>query len=285
MSKTIIGRSLWMALALAVPATSYSQGSARLLAVEKQFDANQANDQRVVGGKPVTLEDNPWQIAIVSARIPTNAIAQFCGGSIIAQRWVVTAAHCVDSGTTPQQIAILKGSESLVTGGTRVAATRIIVHQNWKPNTHDFDIALVEVGADLGGTAIAGDTSANEHSTSLSIRLTGWGRTAMSSSAGSKVLQGVSVPYVTRATCNRPASYDGDITGNMICAGLVQGGADSCQGDSGGPATAVIGGTRRLVGIVSWGEGCALRDKYGVYTRVANFGSWVTTQTAGAVRW
>jgi trypsin len=285
MSQTLIGRSLLMTLALAVPSVAYGQGSARLLAVEKQYDASQANDQRVVGGKPVTLKENPWQIAIVSARVPTNTIAQFCGGSIIAPRWVATAAHCVDSGTRPEQIAILTGTESLVTGGTRVPATRIIVHPQWNPKTHDFDIALIEAGADLGGTAIAGDTSPNEHPTSLDIRLTGWGRTSMSASAGSKALQGVVVPYVTRATCNRPASYDGDITGNMICAGLVQGGADSCQGDSGGPATAVIGDTRRLVGIVSWGEGCALRDKYGVYTRVASFSPWVTAETAGAVKW
>ena len=285
MSQTVIVRALGTALVLAIPAIAHAQGSARLLAVERQFDANQANDQRIVGGTPATLTDNPWQIAIVSARIPTNAVAQFCGGSIVAKRWVATAAHCVDSGTTAEQIAILTGTQSLVTGGTRVPAARIIVHPNWNPTTHDFDIALIETGADLGGTAIAGDTSTSEYATSLRIRLTGWGRTSMSSAAGSKVLQGVVVPYVTRATCNKPASYDGDITGNMICAGQVQGGADSCQGDSGGPATAVIGGTRRLVGIVSWGEGCALRDKYGVYTRVANFGAWVTTQTAGAVRW
>lgn len=285
MSQTLISRSLWLALVLACPAVTYAQGSARLLAVERQFDANQANDQRIVGGKAAKLTDNPWQVAIVSARVPANAMAQFCGGSIIAPRWVATAAHCVDSGTKPSQIAILTGTESLATGGTRVAATQIIVHPKWDPATHDFDIALVEVGADLGGTPIAGDTSANEHPTSLHIRVTGWGRTSMSTSAGSRILQGVDLPYVTRATCNRPASYDKDITGNMICAGLVQGGADSCQGDSGGPATAEIGGSRRLVGIVSWGEGCALKDKYGVYTRVAIFGPWVTTQTAGAVKW
>jgi secreted trypsin-like serine protease len=285
MSQTIIRRSLWMALVLAIPAAAYAQGSARLLAVEKQFDADQANDQRIVGGTAAKLADNPWQIAIVSARIPTNTMGQFCGGSIIGPRWVATAAHCVDSGTKPSQIAILTGTESLVTGGTRVPATQIIVHPKWDTKTHDFDIALVEVGADLGGTPIVGDTFANEHSTSLRVRLTGWGRTSMSTSAGSKVLQGVEVPYVTRATCNKPASYDGDITGNMICVGLAQGGADSCQGDSGGPATAMIGDSRRLVGIVSWGEDCALKDKYGVYTRVANFGPWVTTQTAGAVKW
>ncbi len=284
MSQTVIRRSMWLALVLAVPAVTYAQGSARLLAVEKQFEADQANDQRVVGGKPAKLTENPWQIAIVSAKVPTNSMAQFCGGSIIAPRWVATAAHCVDSGTKPSQIAILTGTELLATGGTRVAVTQIIVHPSWNTATHDFDIALVEVSADLGGTAIVGDTSTEEHA-SLNIRVTGWGRTSMSASAGSKVLQGVDLPYVTRETCNKPASYDGEITGNMICAGLVQGGADSCQGDSGGPATAMIGESRRLVGIVSWGEGCALKDKYGVYTRVAAFGPWVTTQTAEAVKW
>jgi secreted trypsin-like serine protease len=285
MSNELNRLAVCAALALGLPTAALAQGSARLLTIEKQWDENQANDQRIVGGKPVTLKENPWQIAIVSKRIPINSMAQFCGGSIVATRWVVTAAHCVDSGTLPAQIEILTGTESLVNGGTRVPVTGITVHPNWNPKTHDFDIALIQTGADLGGTPIAGDTSANEYAPTLDIRVTGWGRTSKSTQAGSKVLQGVSMPYVARATCNRPASYDGDITDNMICAGLQAGGVDSCQGDSGGPATAAFNGTRRLVGIVSWGEGCALRDKYGVYTRVANFATWVGTQTAGAVKW
>lgn len=290
MSATL-GFRVWIVLiCLALPLQAWGQGSDRLLAAEKQWDAQVGLDQRLVGGKPVALEHNRWQVALVSARVPSNLVAQFCGGSIVAARWVITAAHCVDRGTQPKQIQILTGTESLEKGGTRVNADRIIVHENWAPKTNDFDIALIEVASDLvggaaTGTAIAGDTSTAEHPPTLQVRVTGWGRTSMSTNAGSKVLQGIEIPYVTRATCNRPASYDGAITDNMICAGLQKGGVDSCQGDSGGPATAVVNGSRRLVGIVSWGEGCALRDKYGVYSNVSKFGSWVADRTAGAVKW
>ena len=290
MSTALIVRVWLVVMVVALPVWARAQGSERLLAAEKQWDAKVGLDQRIVGGKPVPLKANPWQIALVSARVPSNLVGQFCGGSIVAPRWVVTAAHCVDRGTQPAQIQILTGTESLEKGGTRVNANRIIVHESWAPKTNDFDIALIEVASDLVGTgmsgaAISGDTTTVEHPTSLQVRVTGWGRTSMSTNAGSKLLQGIEIPYVIRATCNRPASYDGAITENMICAGVQKGGLDSCQGDSGGPATAVVSGSRRLVGIVSWGEGCALRDKYGVYTNVSKFGAWVADKTTGAVKW
>jgi secreted trypsin-like serine protease len=270
-----------------LPHPSWAQGSERLLAAEAQWDQQVGLDQRIIGGKPVPIKDNPWQVGILSARVPNNQVAQFCGGSIIHARWVVTAAHCVDRGTTPKQIHVLTGTDSLEKGGTRVTVRTIVVHDTWKKTTNlnDFDIALLETDNDLGNGAVVGDTTATEHPTTLQVRVTGWGRTSKTSSLGSKTLQGIEVPYVTRATCNRFESYDGDITDNMICAGLQKGGIDSCQGDSGGPATTMINGTRRLVGIVSWGEGCALQDKYGVYTNVSRFRQWVADNTKGVVKW
>jgi secreted trypsin-like serine protease len=264
-----------------------AQGSVRLLEAERQWDEKKGLDQRIIGGKPVSIKDNPWQVAIVSARVPSNLVAQFCGASIIAPRWVVTAAHCVDSGTQAKQVQVLVGTDALDSGGTRVIVLNIIVHDTWKKtkNANDFDIALLETESDLGGTSVAGNTATAEFPSTLQIRVTGWGRTSKTTNAGSKTLQGIEIPYVTRATCNLPASYDGDITVNMICAGVREGGVDSCQGDSGGPATAVVDGTRRLFGIVSWGEGCALRDKYGVYTNVSQFTTWVRDNTKGAVKW
>ena len=285
MSRTLTRSVVISLVCLSAPKQAWAQGSERLLAVERAYDDQQAQDQRIIGGRPARIRDNPWQVALLSARVPVNAQAQFCGGSIVAPRWVVTAAHCVDGGTLPSQVAILVGTQSLQSGGRRVEATTIIVNENWARQTHDFDIALVEVGADLGGTAIAGDTTGSELPAAMPIRITGWGKTSMSASAGTRILQGVSVPYVTREVCNGPASYDGAVTGNMICAGLQEGGLDACQGDSGGPASAEVGGRRVLVGIVSWGQGCALRDKYGILTRVASFASWAAEKTSGAVKW
>jgi len=80
---------------------------------------------------------------------------------------------------------------------------------------------------------------------------------------------------VTQTICNGPIAYDGRITENMVCAGVPAGGMDSCQGDSGGPLTASANGAMWLAGIVSWGEGCARPNKFGVYTRSAKYGAWV----------
>lgn len=276
-----------MLIRLSLPASVHAQGSERLLAVEAQWDQKVGLDQRIIGGKPVPIKDNPWQVGILSARVPNNQVAQFCGGSIINARWIATAAHCVDRGTTEKQIHVLIGTDSLEKGGTRLTVKDIIVHDMWKKtsNPNDFDIALIETESDLGSGIIAGDTTATEHPAALQVRVTGWGRTSKTSSLGSKTLQGIEVPYATRATCNRFESYDGEITDNMICAGLQKGGVDSCQGDSGGPASAIINGNRRLIGIVSWGAGCALADKYGVYTNVSKFGQWVAQETKGVVKW
>lgn len=285
MSATLVVRVLVLVVAVALPSSVVAQGSDRLLMAQKQWAEKAGQDVRIIGGKPVPFKENPWQVAILAATVPNNLVAQFCGGSIIDKRWVLTAAHCVDGGTLPAQIQILTGTDSLETGGLRVNVSNIVVHENWNKKTNDFDIALVQVSSDLVAPVIVGDTTSAEHPTTLVLRVTGWGKTSKSTSAGSKLLQGIEIPYVTRAKCNLPASYDGDVTDNMICAGVPQGGVDSCQGDSGGPNTGIVNGQRRLVGIVSWGEGCALRDKYGIYTNVSRFGPWVTTKTAGVVKW
>jgi secreted trypsin-like serine protease len=91
------------------------------------------------------------------------------------------------------------------------------------------------------------------------------------------------VPIVPNTTCNEEA-YKGDVKEGMLCAGYREGGVDACQGDSGGPLMAKVSSVPTLVGIVSWGRGCALKLKYGVYTRVTTYAGWIKTSTGiGAV--
>ena len=273
-------------LGLVAASASAQQGSEPLKRVVASF-AKGDPGFRIVGGEPVSIVKHPWQVALLAASIPDNDRAQFCGGSMIAARWVVTAAHCVDGGTSPAQVEILSGTSSLGCG-TRVKVTKIEVHSSWDPRVHDFDIALLELQKDLAGLPIAGVTAANESAhlgTASQVTVSGWGALAFGNPAGTSQLQSVAVPFVSRDVCNRPASYGGKITENMICAGRAQGGQDSCQGDSGGPATTLAGNDRRLAGIVSWGEGCGFPQKYGVYTRVARFSDWVKQKTGGTVSW
>jgi hypothetical protein len=109
----------------------------------------------------------------------------------------------------------------------------------------------------------------------VSSLVSGWGATAEGGSSAA-ILQKVRVPIVSNTTCN--AAYGGGITANMLCAGLVEGGKDSCQGDSGGPLVVPDGSGWRLAGVVSFGNGCARPNFYGVYTRISSFTTWITSQ-------
>ena len=107
--------------------------------------------------------------------------------------------------------------------------------------------------------------------------MTGWGVVDDAGNA-SRTLKGVELDLQTMSICNASDSYNGRVTIRMFCAGPVTGGQDSCQGDSGGPATAITNGTRRLVDVVSWGDGCAQPKRYGVYTRVSAFSDWIASK-------
>ncbi len=263
-------------------------GSTPLQRVLAAYRRGDSTEQRILHGADTTIEKNPWQVAIVAAVVPQNSRAQFCGGSIIARRWVLTAAHCVDNKTKSTQIAILAGTATLSGGDHRipVAENGIVVHEHWDKVTHNFDIALIHAASDLDGREIrAMGPGEKEIPEGHLITVTGWGALAWRNSPGAMDLQIMSVPYVSRDICNLGASYGGKVTENMFCAGERDGGKDACQGDSGGPASTQSPVGPRLVGVVSWGEGCGFPKKYGVYTKVSQFASWVHTNSGGDVVW
>jgi len=263
------------------------QGSSPLKRVLEAYAHGDSTDHRILVGTKTTIAANPWQVALVAAAVPSNAKAQFCAGSIIAKRWVLTAAHCVDQNTLPAQVSVLVGTASLVSGGQRVAIADhgIIVHKDWNPQTHDFDAALINVVSDLPGTAVQVFSSSDPAVTiGQQVRITGWGALAWKAPSGSKDLQLTEVPYVNVTDCNSSLSYNGRITTNMFCAGKLTGGADACQGDSGGPATVDVGGTRKIIGIISWGDGCGLPRKYGVYALLPTLVDWINDKTHPAAQ-
>ena len=241
---------------------------------------------KLVGGIPAPAGANPWQVALLVASQPTNV--PFCGGSLIAPEWVVTAAHCVDRGTAARDVDVLAGTHDVRSGGQRLRVQRIVRHEAYVSAELGSDIALLRLEGAAPGTPIQRLRLAEEGvalreavdpNNSTQVRVTGWGVVAEGGSVVS-LLRTVEVPFVSRnPTCNDPRSYRGQITEDMICAGRQGGGIDSCQGDSGGPATVGVGSERRLAGIVSWGEGCARPFKYGVYTRVTTFEDWIVANT------
>ena len=236
---------------------------------------------KVVGGRIAPEGAYPWQVSLVVSWIADASRGHFCGGSIHNRNWVVTAAHCVDT-NQPEDVHVVSGANTLDKNSPRINVKRIIVHKSYKAPGNDNDIALLELWEPVSFTAMAQAIDmldAAEEGASLAtgkmLTVMGWGATAEGGGTV-KDLRFVEVPSVTRDVCNRPESYDGQITDNMICAGRALGGTDSCQGDSGGPlVTDKAAGPPKLAGIVSFGEGCARPAKFGVYTRITRYKGWV----------
>ncbi|KAB5553823.1 hypothetical protein PHYPO_G00043140 [Pangasianodon hypophthalmus] len=233
---------------------------------------------KIVGGEDAAPGSWPWQVSIQSGGF------HFCGGSLINENWVLSAAHCFQSITAPE-ITIYLGMESLEGTNSNMQKTgtsSIINHQEYNPTTHDNDIALVQLSSSVNFTnyvmpvCLAASNSSFPGGTNVWV--TGWGKIASSVNLPfPKTLQEVQVPIVSNSDCAK-AYGSGSITDNMMCAGLTQGGKDSCQGDSGGPLVVKIGGTWVEAGIVSFGHECALPNFPGVYTRVSQYEDWINSK-------
>jgi trypsin len=230
---------------------------------------------KIVGGIETTIEEHPWQAAVIVWR---NGARYLCGGTAIASNWILTAAHCFGSDPTKSKAVAILGAtkymEALNSGST-IDVSRVVIHPHYKYGQHEFDLALLRV-PDIGaGVVIPMAAPSTELSSQETLTVTGWGATREGGSTTDTLLK-AEVPYVSNETCNAPESYDSKVMTTMMCAGNAGGGEDSCKGDSGGPL--VKGKTIAnsiLVGVVSFGEGCARKLKYGVYVRVSSFRDWI----------
>jgi len=232
----------------------------------------------VVGGQPASPGEYPWQALIFVDGF-------MCGGSLIDAEWVLTAAHCVynywGSVYQPSDFQVTLGDyyRNLNDGREQIkTVSQVIAHGNYNSTTNDYDVALLRLSSPAVLNTYVSTISLNSTgniATGTMATVTGWGTTS-SGGSSSNVLMEVDVPVVSNTTCNASASYNGQITESMLCAGYAVGGKDSCQGDSGGPLIISNGsGGWQQAGVVSWGDGCAEPDKYGVYARVSQIKSWV----------
>jgi trypsin len=235
------------------------------------------SNRRIVGGVDTTIRQHPWQVAL-QVRDGTGWL--LCGGSLVTERRVVTAAHCFSRQTRPSEVKLKAGTTYYMTEGTWTDVERIVLHDNYDAKTHENDIALIKVGASTSGRPIRLAIATEPLREMQWLEVTGWGAMSEGGPASPK-LQKVRVPFVSNATCNKPGAYHSHITPGMICAGLRDGGIDACQGDSGGPLVKRTESGPVLVGVVSFGEGCARKLKYGVYTRVSYYRGWIE-RIAGA---
>ncbi|KAF4533005.1 hypothetical protein B566_EDAN000694 [Ephemera danica] len=223
---------------------------------------------KIVGGSPAAENEIPWQVSIQSTRSSV-----YCGGSIISNTWILTAGHC--SGINPSNYQIRVGTLTYASGGSVHTINQVIRHEDYGGLLIVNDIAVWSVNEPFvfSPAVAAGVLPAQDQDTAAGtvVWVSGWGTT---SSGGqiSDILLKVDVPVTTDAYCE--AAYSNFRPGE-ICAGLDEGGKDSCQGDSGGPL--YLNGV--ILGIVSYGNGCASPGFPGVYTEVSYFRDWITTNS------
>lgn len=238
---------------------------------------------RIIGGVEAPKGERPWMASLQSGN------QHFCGGSVIDRQWILTAAHCVEDVTEPSSLEIRVNFTQLdkPDSGETHKVSDIYINQGYLAG-ESKDIALLKLSSKISD-AIASINLADENtmlaaaSAGKMASVSGWGNTSANGESFPQKLQKVEVPIVSNQVCNGAEAYNGQIKDTEMCAGLAAGGKDSCQGDSGGPLVVKQGGEFIQAGVVSWGEGCAVANKYGVYARVASFKQWIADVKSGKV--
>uniref|UniRef100_A0A673LIY9 trypsin n=1 Tax=Sinocyclocheilus rhinocerous TaxID=307959 RepID=A0A673LIY9_9TELE len=220
-----------------------------------------SSGDKIIGGYECQPHSQPWQ-----AYLSDNRIA--CGGSLINESWVVSAAHCTFS---RNRLRILLGKHKLHAAENteqRIRVEKIIPYPKYNDQPHNNDILLIKLRkpATFNEYVKPVPLATKCSSAGEKCLVSGWGRTEAGSAS---VLQCLDMPVLSKERCK--SAYGTIITKNMFCAGFMEGGKDSCQGDSGGPVVC----SGKLKGVVSFGKGCAEPDFPGVYVEVCRYTSWI----------
>ena len=235
---------------------------------------------KIVGGEEAPAHSLPYQVSLQSLDG-----SHFCGGSIIAENMVLTAAHCVEQMGENPNLQVHVGAHDVTSNvGQKIKVATVYSHKEYPGLSKDVAVLkLSENVTDSNAKVIRlADQSFFDSNISAgtTLKVSGWGAMQSGGGIADKLMQ-VEVPYVTNEVCNSSEAYNGGVQDTEMCAGFKQGGKDSCQGDSGGPLVIEQNGEFIQVGVVSWGEGCALADKYGVYANVASLNDWIVNAMNG----
>ncbi|XP_031247101.1 coagulation factor XI-like [Mastomys coucha] len=233
---------------------------------------------RVVGGAASVHGEWPWQVTLHTSQ------GHLCGGSIIGDQWILTAAHCFSGIETPKHLRVYGGivNQSEINEGTAFFRVQeMIIHDQYTMAESGYDIALLKLEPAMNYTdfqrPICLPSKGDRNVVHTECWVTGWGYTGLRDEVQSS-LQKAKVPLVSSEECQTRYRRH-KITNKMICAGSKEGGKDTCKGDSGGPLSCKHNGVWHLVGITSWGEGCGQKERPGVYTNVVKYVDWILEKT------
>ena len=262
-----------------------------LLTLALLFSIQIFSQADIVGGEDCDISEYPWQAAIY-------VDGYLCGASVINEYWILTAAHCVEESNQvadPETITVGVGSSNSYSGlfgsgGDEYDVEEVISHPSFSNWSMSNDIALLKLtepivfSDDVQPIAIicSNQVSADVQDVGEIVTVTGWGNTSQGGD-GSDILQYIEVPIIS---ASNPGLGNISINSNtQFFAGAIDGGMDSCQGDSGGPVAVRNAEDTDwlLIGITSWGYGCAQDGYPGVYTKVSNYINWIRINTDGCV--
>uniref|UniRef100_A0A8C3AG80 trypsin n=2 Tax=Cyclopterus lumpus TaxID=8103 RepID=A0A8C3AG80_CYCLU len=259
-------------------------------AVDTELTCGERSEQRmhkIVGGSFTPIESHPWVAALFHQR------RFVCGGSLIAPCWVLTAAHCFSDGegTNIKRLSVYLGKTAINdTDADReqsFTVKKLIIHQKYNESNYNNDIALLKIKSRNGGCAVRSASartvclppSHTQLPAGFQCSIAGFGMERFAAWHYSQLLKQTEVKLLPQTECKSQLYYGDLITENMFCAGSPDWSTDACKGDSGGPLLCEASGRMFLFGVVSWGEGCASRNKPGVYTQVTNYNKWIATKT------
>ncbi|KAL8565021.1 hypothetical protein ACOMHN_003397 [Nucella lapillus] len=271
-------------------------------AVDSPRELEPLRVSKIVGGDLAQHGMYPWQVGIQKIlniysnsevlvgiqkilNIYSNSevlVSHWCGGTILNNHWVLSAAHCFRS--LPKSRVLLRvgdhGQKVADSGEQKFLVEELIMHRSYDREDHDYDIALLKVKSPDGQGIKFNDyvqpaclpASLDGYVTGTECLISGWGETEAETESRS-LLRAAKVPLRSFRVCQY--LYKGVLTERMFCAGYLEGGIDTCQGDSGGPLVCKIDDVYTVMGVTSWGFGCAKPNAPGIYSKTGKFLSWI----------